>query len=213
MVKSVPIHGFGPLGWWWCGHEPAATLWLFEWVHWCWVFDRAVPKLHLFVSVVSHPKHYDLSSKTMNNTVLRISDSTTSASTNLSSDTGSETGSDVDDGRPLPIIDLTQERLQSLHALGKVQKSEMSTYAKKGMSASRIKKSATAPRCECMCRMPVKILYHLCVAFWTLAKPTQDALLWGIQHEGGHKKNKWMLAGQDIHTTPSITMEHLHINM
>lgn len=77
VVKSVPIHGFGPLGWWWCGHEPAATLWLFEWVHWCWVFDRAVPKLHLFISVISHPKHYHVSSKTMNYTVLRMSDSTT----------------------------------------------------------------------------------------------------------------------------------------
>ena len=120
--------------------------------------------------------------------------SSSGATTSMSE---SETDSDNDGCSADPIIDLTYERLQSLHANGTVCKKDLTEYAKRGTSASRIKSAVLHPQCRCMCKMPIKILYHLCVAFWTLSKSTQDSLLWGIQHESGKQKRKrWYLGGQ-----------------
>ena len=110
------------------------------------------------------------------------------------SDTESGSGSDDDDTPG--IVDLTLERLQSLQAHGRVTKHDRSDFAKSGMSATRVKKAVLQPRCECMCRLPIKLLYRICLAFWSLTKPTQDSLLWAIQHESGHqKKKRWHLSG------------------
>lgn len=109
------------------------------------------------------------------------------------SETESEGGSCDEDAEAR--IDLTLGRIQSLQ--GTVSKRDLSDYAKRGMSPTRIKTAMNTPSCQCFCKMPVKILYHLCVAFWTLTKSTQDSLLWGIQHESGkQKKKRWYLAGQ-----------------
>lgn len=120
-----------------------------------------------------------------------------------SSDGGSSTdmsmtGSESDDGGSTtdPIIDLTLERLQSLHAHGTAPKKNLTEYAKRGISTSRIKQAVLRPSCHCACKMPIKLLYKLCLAFWTLGKPTQDSLLWGIQHESGkQKKKRWYMGG------------------
>ena len=102
-------------------------------------------------------------------------------------------------------IDLTLERLQSLHAMGSVSKKDLTEYSKQGMSATRIKSAVLRPRCTCMCKMPIKVLYHLCVAFWTLTKKSQDSLLWSIQHEGGdHKRKKWYMAGLGYNQNPNL---------
>ena len=120
--------------------------------------------------------------------------SSSGASTSMSE---SGTDSDNDGCSADPIIDLTYERLQSLHANGTVCTKDLTEYAKRGISGRRIKSAVLHPQCRCMCKMPVKVLYHLCVAFWTLTKPTQDSLLWGIQNESGKQKRKrWYLAGQ-----------------
>lgn len=111
------------------------------------------------------------------------------------SDTDSDPESEPNDAPA--HIDLTLERLQSLQAMGTVSKKDLTEYAKKGLSATRIKLAVLNPRCSCMCRMPIKLLFHICVAFWQLTKRSQDALLWSIQHESGtQKKKQWHIAGQ-----------------
>lgn len=128
-------------------------------------------------------------------TDLRMS---TSETTTSMSDTDSGSGGD-DDHAPA-VIDLTYERLQSLHSHGTIPKKELSDYAKRGVSSSRIKGAVNKPCCTCMCRLPVKLLYKICLAFWTLTKSSQDALLWSIQHESGNQqKKRWYMAGPLTH--------------
>ena len=104
---------------------------------------------------------------------------------------GSDSSGDSDSTSRVPEVDLTLKRLESLHSSGSVPKKDLSDYAKHGISSKRIKSAVLEPRCECMCKMPVKILYHLCVAFWTLTKQSQDSLLWSLQNEtGNHKKRR-----------------------
>lgn len=128
---------------------------------------------------------------------LRMSSSADDETSTTMSNSESESGTDDnDDSDTYPIVDLTYERLQSLHATGRVNKHELSDYAKRGMKGTRVKKAVLQPRCECMCKMPIKLLYRICIAFWTLTKPTQDSLLWSIQTESGNQKRKrWHLAG------------------
>ena len=101
---------------------------------------------------------------------LRMSSSADDETSTTMSNSESESGTDDnDDSDTYPIVDLTYERLQSLHATGRVNKHELSDYAKRGMKG---------------------------IAFWTLTKPTQDSLLWSIQTESGNQKRKrWHLAG------------------
>ena len=126
---------------------------------------------------------------------LRTSSASSGSNDESTSISGSESGSDSSCGDA--IIDLTLERLQSLHTAGTVAKGDLTEYAKTGMSSRRIKEAVTNPKCTCFCKMPIKVLYQLCVAFWTLTKPSQDSLLWALQHESGNRKKKqWYLAGQ-----------------
>ena len=103
-------------------------------------------------------------------------------------------GSGSDDGGT-NVVDLTLDRLQSLHAGGSVDKAYLSEYAQKGMSGKRVKKSLQKPCCSCRCRMPVMLLHKICVAFWTLCKQSQDSLLWEIQQ--CPKKKRWYMAGPE----------------
>ena len=123
---------------------------------------------------------------------METSSESSGVSTSISdSDSGSESsGTDT-------CIDLSLERLQSLHTLGTVPKKQLGDYAKSGVSTKRIKAAATRPQCSCMCKLPVKVLYHLCIAFWTLAKPSQDSVLWEIQ-QGSSRKKRWFLGGLEI---------------
>ena len=109
----------------------------------------------------------------------------------------SESGSD--DGGGTGCVDLTHERLQSLHALGTVPKKQLAQYAKKGLSAKRVKNAVMKPCCNCMCKLPIKVLYNICLAFWTLTKQSQDSCLWSIQNEcGGNLKKRWFMAGPTL---------------
>lgn len=109
---------------------------------------------------------------------------------------GSEDESD-DAGTGTGYVELTLNRLESLHANGTVPTSQLCQYAKHGVSAKRVKRSVAKPCCQCMCKLPIKILYRLCIAFWTLTKQSQDACLWNIQNESGGnaKKKRWYLEG------------------
>ena len=124
-------------------------------------------------------------------------DASSSMSSEPESDSISVCGSSsCDDELPPAKVDLTLERLQSLHAHGHLSKKKLSGYAKKGMSGTRVKKLLERPVCECACKLPIKILFKICVCFWQLTKTTQDGLLWGLQHEAGCGKKTWHIQGQ-----------------
>lgn len=107
--------------------------------------------------------------------------------------------SDSDDAGGCGGVDITLSRLESLHLNGTVNKKDLTEYAQWGISSTRIKQAVSQPRCPCKCKLPLKVLYHLCVAFWTLTKPSQDSLLWTIQQESGNQKRKqWYLAGPKV---------------
>ena len=112
-----------------------------------------------------------------------------------SSQSSGGSGDDEGDG----IVDLTSERLVALQpAPGKSK----NAYAKRGGSVKRVKHALSHPVCPCACKVPVKILLRICIAFWSLFKNDQDSVLWSIQFESGHQKRKqWFLQG------PSHTME------
>ena len=118
-----------------------------------------------------------------------------------SSSTG-ESGDDDSDHSPFVSgpahVDLTLERLQSLTSMIPTNEptEEMSSYAKTGSSKSRVAGALENPVCTCRCRVPLGILLKVVVAFWLLSKPTQDALLWSLQHEAGtNKKKQWFIQG------------------
>lgn len=107
--------------------------------------------------------------------------------------------SDSDDAGGSGCVDITLSRLESLHTNGTVQKKDLTEYAQWGISSTRIKKAVLQPRCPCKCKLPLRVLYHLCMAFWTSTKPSQDSLLWTIQQESGNQKRKqWYLAGPKV---------------
>ena len=93
-------------------------------------------------------------------------------------------------------VDLTVERLQSLHnGETTVSKSDMSEYAKTGCSQDRVENALHKPCCKCRCRVPRVKLMKILFAFWLLNKAAQDSLLWSIQHEAGSNKNQWFIQG------------------
>lgn len=74
----------------------------------------------------------------------------------------------------------------------------MSEFATRGSSKERVVEALRNPRCECKnrCRVPLRTLLKVVVAFWMLTKPTQDSLLWSLQHEAGSNKRKeWFIQG------------------
>ena len=121
------------------------------------------------------------------------------ATTDSSSSHSGESDEDDSDHPPFASgpahVDLTLERLQSLHSSTSTSE-ELSSYAKTGKSKTRVVGALNNPVCKCQCHLPLGILLKVVVAFWLLGKPTQDALLWSLQHEAGtHKKKLWFIAG------------------
>ena len=97
-------------------------------------------------------------------------------------------------------VDLTLERLHSLHSVQNTKSIEdMSSYARTGSSKTRVARALNHPICKCRCKVPLGILLKVVAAFWLLAKPTQDALLWSLQHEAGsNKKKQWFISGSSV---------------
>lgn len=123
------------------------------------------------------------------------------ATTDSRSSHAGDSDEDSDDSDHSPLasgpahVDLTLERLQSLHSTESTEDSS-SYYAKAGRSKTRVVGALNNSICKCQCRLPLGILLKVVVAFWLLTKSTQDALLWSLQHEAGtHKKKQWFIAG------------------
>lgn len=97
-------------------------------------------------------------------------------------------------------VQLSLSRLESLHTLSSSGNVEpTSSYAKNGMCKKRIKRVLKEDVCSCRCKVPFAILYRVCVTFWSLGKPAQDALLWTMQTEGGHRQKHWHIEGGAKH--------------
>lgn len=99
------------------------------------------------------------------------------------------------------FVDLTLERLHSLHTVQttKASREDLTSYARTGSSKTRVAHAVKHPICKCGCKVPLGILLKVAAAFWLLAKPTQDALLWSLQHEAGsNKKKQWFISGGSV---------------
>lgn len=88
------------------------------------------------------------------------------------------------------MIDLTLERLESMHAVATSRREDMSEAAEHGQSAERVRDVVNRPRCGCKCRVPFQLLLRICVCFWCLTKSAQDTILWSLQ-QGEEKKKDW----------------------
>ena len=125
-----------------------------------------------------------------NNDAMSISEMTDSESSS------SETSSD--DGGERGRVDLTSQRLQSMHAVATNSKvKSMSKYSTNGSSKQRIRKAVEKPICTCQCVVPLRIVLRVALAFWLLTKQGQDTVLWTIQHEnpGNGAKKDWFIEG------------------
>ena len=86
--------------------------------------------------------------------------------------------------------------------MSSTKKQTESVYARTGSSKQRVVDAIRNPCCHCGCRIPVAILLKVVVAFWLLSKPTQDSLLWSLQHEAGANKRKmWFIQGRVCQNT------------
>eukprot|EP00434_Breviolum_minutum_P009292 symbB.v1.2.008188.t2/scaffold450.1/size202773/7 len=121
---------------------------------------------------------------------------------NESSSSGSSrSSSDAESEHVRGWVDISIQRLQSMHGVtpsGK--KIQESKFAKHGRSKLRIKTAIANPVCQCQCRVPLSKLLRLCIAFWLLGKSGQDSVLWTIQHEtAGHgSKKDWFIEGHQV---------------
>ena len=96
-------------------------------------------------------------------------------------------------------VDLTLQRLQSLHAMEKKSHATRDgCFVQSGLSKTRCKNVLTAQRCPCRCTMSLRVLIMICQAFWHLTKGCQDSLLWSLQKEAGSGKKRWAIQGNFI---------------
>ena len=117
--------------------------------------------------------------------------SSDSDSDSLESGSGSSTESMAGTGR----VSLDLQKLESLHALGSLGDTELSQFAKNGLSEKRLKEALRHPGCPCKCSMPWKPLAKVVRAFWNLTKTAQDAVLWNMQAEAGDRAKQWTIEG------------------
>ena len=121
------------------------------------------------------------------------------ASASGTSSEESYSGSDSEDAAEgvRGSVNLTLERLQSMHAVATNASADASQFAQNGKSKERVKKALHNPACSCACKMPFKVLLRVAVTFWLLTKQAQDTVLWSIQKEdpGSGSKKDWYIEG------------------
>lgn len=135
------------------------------------------------------------------------------STTDSDGETSSESSAHHDSGTARHV-DLTYGRLQSMHSqTNTVLEGDMSEYAKSGSSKERVHEALRRPCCNCKCRVPAKILMKIVLAFWLLNKPTQDSLLWSLQHEAGvNRKKQWFLSGSPL-SEPNNVVKLLYVKI
>ena len=137
----------------------------------------------------------------------------------------SSSGTSSDDGGERGRVDLTSQRLQSMHAVATNGKAKsMSKYSTNGSSKQRIRKAVEKPICTCQCAVPFQIVLRVAVAFWLLTKQGQDTVLWTIQHEnpGNGSKKDWFIEGPKFNASISTSCKkktiyflffHIHLTI
>ena len=111
--------------------------------------------------------------------------------------TDSDGSSDTEEHQGRGCIDLTLDRLQSMHAVSSAYRHDRSSYSANGRCKDRIKEAVKNPICACQCRVNLITLMKICLTFWLLSKDGQDSVLWAIQR-GSARKNMWHIEGLAI---------------
>ena len=128
--------------------------------------------------------------------VLRSGDDEASTSSgSYESDSGDSDESSGEGERG--FVDITLQRLQSVHAVASNYQVGDSTYSRHGRSKKRIAHALKYPLCRCLCQVPLRLVLGVCMGFWLLSKQGQDSVLWSLQHEneGKGKKKDWYIEG------------------
>lgn len=108
---------------------------------------------------------------------------------------GSDGESDSDVGATRGSVNISSERLLSMHAVASQDSMQKSCYAEHGTCKARVKKALHSPVCSCRCRVPFQTLLRVVMAFWMLSKRGQDTVLWSIQKEDPGSKKDWYIEG------------------
>ena len=106
-----------------------------------------------------------------------------------STDSDGSSGTEEHQGRG--CIDLTLERLQSMHAVANAYRHDRSSYSANGRCRHRIKQAVQNPICACQCRVNMITLMKICLTFWLLTKDGQDSVLWAIQRGSARISYVW----------------------
>lgn len=133
----------------------------------------------------------------------------TGSSTGSSTDSdGTSDSSDDDTAYERGRVDISVQRLQSMHAVASNKSRSKSKFAKNGRSKSRIKEALEKPACKCKCKVAMHLLLRVCLAFWFLTKEGQDTVLWTIQTEnpGSGTKKDWFIEGLEFEKPCQLTL-------
>ena len=185
--------------------EPLLQLFRWSMVIFCWnLFD-------LFLLVIGHLQMVSYRQQLLPH-LASIRNDDANSTTDSDGETSSESSAHDDAGTDRRV-DLTYERIQSMHGdTNTVLKENMSEYAKHGSSKERVVQALRRPCCNCKCRVPATLLMKVVMAFWLLNKTTQDSLLWSLQHEAGvNKKKKWFISGSRLNQTMLSKMMLLNV--
>ena len=158
--------------------------------------------------VVALPAMWKLRNKSSYQRVKLRMDCDSTGSSDAESSTGSPTDSngasgssdDDDTAYERGRVDISVQRLQSMHAVASNKSRSISKFARNGRSKSRIKDALENPPCKCRCKVGLQLLLRVCLTFWLLTKEGQDTVLWTIQTEnpGSGTKKDWFIEGLDF---------------
>lgn len=134
-----------------------------------------------------------------------------SSCSDAASSSGSSDPTSGDDGAPEAArgqVDISIQRLQSMHAVASSKEKTTSKYSLNGRSKSRIRNALANPKCNCQCSVPFHAVLQVCIAFWLLTKRGQDTVLWSRQREnpGSGCKRDWYIEGPGVQGLDSLLL-------
>lgn len=118
---------------------------------------------------------------------------------------------------PFPITHFPEEcsanlwltNLQSLRTLEDGNRgNQQGVFAANGINKKRLRKALTRSGSGCQCRnrcwrhVAFNLILRICIAFWSLSKGAQDALLWSIQNSSLDN-----LRGDDDEEFPDVALQ------
>lgn len=136
------------------------------------------------------------------------SDAESSIASSTDSDCTSSSSDDDDTAYERGRVDISVQRLQSMHAVASNKARSTSKFSKNGRCKSRIKEVLDKPACKCKCKVGMQLLLRVCLAFWLLTKEGQDTVLWTIQTEnpGSGTKKDWFIEGLEFQNSCQLIL-------